>query len=173
MNGPRRRSPPSCAIKASGSRNGHDQADRSLRRLEVHARRGTPMRVLACRAPASPRSWAAHGRAHGSTPPSLEFERILNLSRALFGSMERKKRFELSTPSLARRCSTAELLPQASGSIPAESGLDNSLGSAWRRGHRAAGQREGAHVRAPRVMRAAARRRRVRTGRSGRTCPRS
>ena len=36
---------------------------------------------------------------------------ILDWRRAFSGSLERKTRFELATPSLARRCSTAELLP--------------------------------------------------------------
>ena len=33
--------------------------------------------------------------------------------------MERKTRFELATPSLARRCSTAELLPRGAPARPA------------------------------------------------------
>ena len=39
--------------------------------------------------------------------------------------MERKTRFELATPSLARTCSTAELLPRVPRSIAAVRRYDN------------------------------------------------
>ncbi len=41
--------------------------------------------------------------------------------------MERKKGFEPSTPSLARRCSTAELLPRSYGSIAVAPLFDNDI----------------------------------------------
>src|SRR6185437_8775876 len=60
------------------------------------------------------------------TPPSLVFERNVNLSRAPKAPMERKTRFELATPSLARTCSTAELLPQVRRSIAPVTPCDNA-----------------------------------------------
>src|SRR3990172_143228 len=56
---------------------------------------------------------AANDRAH-SLPPSRAHKRAdLDSSRAPNCALERKTRFELATPSLARRCSTTEPLPLA------------------------------------------------------------
>ena len=101
-----------------------ENAHRTLPNAHATAR-SESLPIAAARAPAD----AMHQRekAHGPCPDAGQHTRNLNLSRALGRSLERKTRFELATPSLARTCSTAELLPRACRIIAVTSGTDNEF----------------------------------------------
>ena len=80
--------------------------------LVTHPRleRGTPWLKVRCSANWASESWI------GSPSRTRTYDRSVN-SRLLYrlsyrGILERETRFELATPALARRCSTAELFPR-------------------------------------------------------------